>query len=433
MQNVRLWARVLGVERSAVIEGVREDLDVEAIVVSARLMKGNRHRCGHCRRRSPRYDGGEGRRRWRSLDAGTVRVFIEAEAPRVTCRIHGVTVAWVPWARHGAGHTRAFDDQIAWLAVHTSKSAVVELMRVAWRTVGAIITRVQADIDAAVDRFDGLSRIGIDEISYKRGHRYLCVVVDHDTGRLVWVGVGHDESTLARFFEVLGPARSALITHVSADAATWIANTVKTYCPNAVLCADAFHVVKWATEALDTVRRSAWNDARAVARTEGRARPGPPGPNTPPRPGHQRARGIRQARYALWKNPESLTERQTTKLAWIAKTDPRLHRAYLLKEGLRTVFKLKGDAGKEALDRWLVWACRCQIPAFVKLQTTIRRHRAEINAALDHNLSNALIESTNTKIRLLTRIAFGFKNPEALIALAMLALGNPKPALPDRK
>lgn len=432
MRNARLWARIAGVERGVVIDAVDEDVEIDAVVVSVRPSKGNRNRCGLCQRRSPRYDNGEGRRRWRALDAGTVRVFIEAESPRVRCRAHGVTVAWVPWARHGAGHTRGFDDQIAWLAVHTSKTAVVELMRIAWRTVGAIVTRVLADIDANVDRFDGLSRIGIDEISYKRGHRYLCVVLDHDTGRLVWAGVGHDEATLSEFFAVLGPQRCALITHVSADAATWIANAVKTHCPNAVLCADAFHVVKWATEALDKVRRNAWNNARAVARGEGRGRPGPRGPNTVARPGHERARRIQHSRYALWKNPENLTERQAEKLAWIAKTDPRLHRAYLLKEGLRTVFKLKGHAGEEALDRWLAWARRCQIPEFVKLQTTIRRHRAEINAALNHNLSNALIESTNTKIRLLTRIAFGFKKPEALIALALLSLGNPKPALPAR-
>ncbi len=96
------------------------------------------------------------------------------------------------------------------------------------------------------------------------------------------------------------------------------------------------------------------------------------------------------------------------------------------------MFRLKGQAGIGALDRWLTWACRCRIPAFVKLQRAIRRHRREIDAALDRGLSNALIESTNTKIRLLTRIAFGFKNPEALIALAMLALGGHRPELPGR-
>ena len=118
-------------------------------------------------------------------------------------------------------------------------------------------------------------------------------------------------------------------------------------------------------------------------------------------------------------------------LAWIATTDPRLHRAYLLKEGLRHVFAVKGE-GKDALDRWLSWARRCQIPAFIDLARKISKHRGSIDAALDHNMSNALMESTNTKIRVLTRVAFGFKSPEALIALAMLSLGGYRPPLPGR-
>src|SRR5699024_1487663 len=122
-----------------------------------------------------------------------------------------------------AGHTHGFDQQVAWLATRTSKSAVTELMRVAWRTVGSIISRVWADAEALVDRFDGLARIGIDEVSYKRGHLYLMVVVCHDTGRLVWAAPGQNMATLQSFFDELGPARCAQITHVSADAAPYIA------------------------------------------------------------------------------------------------------------------------------------------------------------------------------------------------------------------
>ena len=175
---------------------------------------------------------------------------------------HGVTVAAVPWARHGAGHTRDFDDLAAWLAVRTSKSAVMELLRVAWRTVGSIVTRVNADIDATVDRLDGLRRIGIDEISYKRGHRYLIVVVDHDRGRLVWAGPGRNDTALEVFFDELGPERAALLTHVSADMADWIARVVAERAPNAVRSADPFHVVAWAIDALDIERRRAWNQAK---------------------------------------------------------------------------------------------------------------------------------------------------------------------------
>ena len=417
---LRVWRRLLGLCDKTVLEDVEFDEDTDTVIAHVRPKSKWRRRCGRCGRRSPGYDGGEGRRRWRGLDLGTIKVALEADAPRVRCRTHGVTVAQVPWARHGAGHTREFDDTAAWLALQCSKTAVTALLRIAWRTVGSIVTRVGAEIDATVDRLDGLARIGIDEISYKRGHRYLTVVVDHDSGRLVWAQPGRDKATVRAFFDQLGDARSAQITHVSADQADWIATVVAERCPQAVLCADPFHIVAWATEALDQVRRDAWNQARGAVnrRTAGRAT--------------GTARLLKHARYALWKNPENLTHRQREKLAWVAKTDPRLHRAYLLKEGLRLVFQLKGEAGKEALDRWIAWAQRCRIPSFVALQRRIRKHRAAIDATLEHGLSQGLVESTNTKIRVLTRIAYGFKSPEALIALAMLALGGHRPSLPGR-
>jgi transposase len=420
VRNARVWAGLLGIEH-AVIERLEYDEDDELLVAHVRPSRTRRGRCGRCDRRCRGYDQGEGRRRWRTLDLGAIRAVLEADAPRISCPEHGVVVAAVPWARHGAGHTRAFDDTVAWLAVQCSKTAVTELMRIAWRTVGAVITRVSADIEASVDRLAGLRRIGIDEISYKKGHRYLTVVVDHDTRRLVWAAPGRDKATLQRFFDLLGDERCARITHVSADAADWIATVVAQRCPTAVRCADPFHVVAWATDALDEVRRQAWNTARGAVtqRRAGRAT--------------GTARALKHARYALWKNPENLTDRQSEKLAWIAKTDPRLHRAYLLKEGLRHVFAVKGEQGKEALDRWISWARRCRIPAFVDLARKIVKHRASIDAALDHELSNALVESTNTKIRVLTRVAFGFKSPEALIALAMLSLGGYRPTLPGRR
>ena len=182
----------------------------------------------------------------------------------MNCPEHGVVVASVPWARHGAGHTRGFDDMAAWLATHCAKSAVEELMRVAWRTVGSIVTRVAADARAATDPLDKLVRIGIDEISYKKGHKYLVVVVDHDTGKLVWAKPGRDKKTLGAFFDALGEERCRQIRLVSADGAGWIATVVADRCKNATRCMDPFHVVQWCTDALDEVRREVWNAARAT-------------------------------------------------------------------------------------------------------------------------------------------------------------------------
>jgi transposase len=423
VQNNRVWQRACGLVRT-VVEGARYDDTADAIVVSVRPNAKARGRCGRCSRRSPGYDSGDGRRRWRALDAGTTAVFIEADAPRVACRTHGPTVSHVPWARHDTGHTRDFDAMAAWLAVRTSKSATCDLLRVAWRTIGSIITRVNNDVEARVDRLEGLRRIGIDEISYKRGHRYLIVVVDYDTGRLVWAGPGRSEAALGVFFDELGDERAGLITHVSADMADWIAKTVACRAPNAIRCPDPFHIVAWAIEALDIERRRAWNQAKG---RKIKASPGRRGRTT------GNSRQIARSRYALWKNPDDLNPRQRQQLDWIAKTDPKLWRAYLLKEGLRYVFAVKGREGKTALDQWLTWARRSQLESFIHLAKRITKHREAIEANLEHGLSQGLIESTNTKIRLLTRIACGVHGPDPLIALAMLALGSHPPRLPGRK
>ncbi|MFH9354703.1 transposase [Kitasatospora sp. NPDC017646] len=205
-----------------------------------------------------------------------------------------------------------------------------------------------ADRDAGLDRLAGLRRIGIDEISYRKGQRYMTVVVDHHTRQVVWMADGHGRAVPEAFFTALGPKRAAKLTHVSADGARWIADTVAAHAPQAVRAMDPFHVVAWATEALDAERRAAWNRARRQARDAGTAR------------------ALKDSRFALWKNPEDLTDRQQAKLTWIATSDPRLHRAYLLKEGLRTVFAIarEQDAGAavDALDRWLSWAQRSRMP-----------------------------------------------------------------------
>ena len=204
MRNATLWRSLLGVDKAVVVQRVEFDEDAETLVAHVRPRAKRRGRCGVCDRRCRGYDGGSGRRRWRSLDLGTIRCELEADAPRVRCRKHGVVVAALPWARHGAGHTRAFDDQVAWLATRTSKSTVTALMRIAWRTVGSIIDRVWNDIAAGTDLLAGLRRIGIDEISYKKGQKYLMVVVDHDTRRLVWAA---PQRTKGHGRGVLRPAR----------------------------------------------------------------------------------------------------------------------------------------------------------------------------------------------------------------------------------
>ena len=408
MRQRSVWKMLLGIER-AVIEDVRVEL--ETIVVSVRPKAREKHRCGVCGRRCPREDCGDGRRRWRALDLGTTLAYLEADAPRVYCKHHRVVVAQVPWARHDSRFTVSFEDQCCWLAVNTSKKAVAELMRVTWRTVGSICERVAEEAIAQRDLLAGLKRVGIDDFSHRKGQRYLTVVVDHDSGRLVWAAPGRDRKTVEKFLELLGNERCAQLELVSCDMAESIALAVAERCPNAVRCVDPFHVIKLATDALDEIRREVWNQAR--------------------RAGHkQAAKELKGARFVLWKNAHRLTERQHRKLAQIQQTNKPLYRAYLISQQLREIYRVSFDEAILLLDAWLAWARRCRLAPFVKLAKTITKQRPGIEAAIRHGLSNARIEQINTQLRLITRRAYGFRTPQALIALAMLSLGGLCPHLP---
>ena len=412
MRPFRVWKKLLGLGR-VVIEDVEFDERDGALVVSLRPRAGECDRCPHCRRRCPGYDQGDGRRRWRAMDLGTSYCFLEAWAPRVNCKRHGVVVAAVPWARHDASFTRPFEDQVAWLAVHTSKTAVSELMRIAWRSVGWICRRVMAEQSAKRDLFAGLERLGFDEISVRKGQRYLTVVVDHDTGKLVWAHPGRDRKTVEKFLDALGKERCAQIKLVSCDDADWITLPVAKRCPSALICLDPFHIVKAANDALDEIRREVWNEARKAGQP-------------------QLAKEIKGARFALWINAEKLTERQQLKLSRIQKLNQRLYRAYLLAQQLRQIYRLPADQALLLLEAWLKWARRSRLEPFRKLARRITQQRKMVEAAITNKLSNAAVEQINTQLRLIVRRGFGYHSPWAVIALAMLSLAGLCPPLPGR-
>ena len=414
MLSQRLLARTLGVDAKSVrVENI--DLVDENVEIRLRPRIQHRWRCPHCQSRCPGYDPGR-ERRWRALDFGRTKVFVVARVPRVRCFEHGVVVASVPWARHGARHTLAFEQLAAWCAVEMSSTAAARLLRCTWRTIGQIIARVVAELSDE-ELLEGVTRIGIDEIAYRRHYRYLLVVVDHDRRRLIHCVDGAHPTSLNAFFDLLGEERTQAITHVSADGAPWIARTVTRRCPQAIMCADTFHVVQWAGDALDLVRRELWNEVRERRQLASRRAYG-------------EGKILNESRWSLWKKPENLSDAERARLDYIAATHPRLHRAWALKEGLRVAVTSTGPGAVAALDRWITWAQRCRIAQFVRLARRIREYRSAIVATIEHGLTNALVESFNTKIRLITRRAFGFHNVNALIALARLTLSGQRPKLP---
>lgn len=354
---------------------------------------------------------------WRALDFGTWQVIVRCRLRRLDCRsCRRVVVEAVPFARHRARFTRDFDDVVAWLAQRCDKTAITQLMRVNWRTVGAIIDRVVADqLDDS--RLDGLYRMGVDEVSYRKQHHYLTLITNHDTGTVVWAEEGKTAATLTGFFDELGADRCAAIEAISADMGAAYLKAIREHDDvDATVCIDTFHVMLNANKALDVVRRAYWNELRERA-----------GPDD--------ARTFKHARWALLKRPEHLTDTQAEQLAAIKKAGGAVWRAHQGVQALRAIFDpdLTAAEADTLLDRFLAWAQRSRMDSFVKLGRTIRKHRAGILAALDLGINNGRSEGLNRKVRAITSRAYGFHTAKAVAAMILLCCGPVQITLPHHK
>jgi transposase len=292
---------------------------------------------------------------------------------------------------------------------------------------------VQQDLESKRNsRFDGLVNIGIDETSYKKGHKYLTVVLNHDNGEVVWAHQGHGKTILTQFFKSLTDEQRRSICVITGDGARWITECAEEFCPSAKRLLDNFHIVAWATSALDEVRKRIWNETRkaegADKKKRGRGRP-KLGDEKPV----SKASEVKGARFAILKNPEDLTGNQQVKLEMIAGEHSELYRGYLLKERLRLLLKMTADEAVEELEDWLSWAQRCRIPEFVELSKKIRRHKERIVETVASGMSNARVEAINNKIKVTIRMSYGFRNIDNLIAMIYLRCSSLPFALPGRK
>ena len=364
-------------------------------------LRWRRPRCGACEKRAPGYDRSPARR-WRHLGLGRLRICLEYAPRRVQCHRCGVRTEQVPWAPQASRFTWDFEELTAYLAQVTDKTRVTELMGISWTTVGAIVERVVARrLDPS--RLEGLRRIGVDEFSYRKRHRYLTTVVDHDRRRVVWAAAGRSAETLGAFFDALGDERCAKLECVTMDMAGGYIKAVEERLPEAQIVFDRFHVQRLASNALDEVRREQLREIR----------------------GTEEGRELFRSRFALLKNPWNLTRRETEKLRDVQRTNASLYRAYLLKETLAQALDYKQTwRAKRALREWLAWASRSKLPPFVKAARTIRNHFDRILAYVRERLTNGIVEGFNNKLRMIARRAYGYHSPPPLIAMLYLCSGG---------
>jgi transposase len=400
----------------------------EGIVVGLRRRRAKR-RCPCGWRTWAVYDRSV--RRWRHLDLGATRCFFEAEIARIHCRRCGrVRTEEVTWARPGARHTKDLQDVVAWLAQRVDKTTITRLLRISWEAVAKIVVDVVAEsIDDT--RLENLYRIGVDEVSYRKGHRYLTVVADHDReGAVVWIGEGKDHRVLEAFYDELGDERLTRLEAISLDMSGAYKKATDNKAPHVTQCVDPFHLVKLGNEAVDKARRWAWNEERR--------RPEPPPPRGRPRKdaparGRNESRFVKHTRWALLKDPDDLLDSQLTVLHELRRNRSVLYRCWQLKEGLRDVYRVRPQDAADHLDWWLAWACRSRIPAFVTLARTVRANRDRILAAVELGLSNSKLEGLNSKIRLINHRGYGHHSATALIAMTYLCCGGITIELPTER
>ena len=398
-----------------------------------------RSRCGTCGKRAPRYDR-QPVRQWRHLSWGRMPAWLRYAPWRVSCRrCRGVKVEagavgerhpprwgnplrqwreWkveqVPWASGTSVFTSGFEELAAYLAQVTDRTAVSRLLGISWVTVGSIVERVVARrLDGA--RFAKLRRIGVDEFSYRKRHRYLTIVVDHDERRVVWAGRGRSAETLGAFFEQLGPG--GLCADRVGDGGPGVElaeGAAGVGSARAGGCSTGF--------TLNGLRRMRLT--RCGVRSSGGLASEP-----------EDAKALKGTRYALLKHPARLRPGEARRLETLRRKNRALDRAYELKEYLATIL---GQATPEdapaLLDEWLEWAARSRLTPFVKLGRTIRKHAEGILAYLDTKMTNGPVEGINNKLRVIARRAYGFHSPGALISMLFLCCGGIElaPPLPTR-
>lgn len=393
MRLTTLLRSLLGLEETRVLNA---SLDHEGLVVDV-APTWRRGRCSGCGERCPGYDRDRGRR-WRHLDVAGMLLHLRYDIRRVKCPRCGVKVEQVPWAETGAWFTRPFEDHVGCLTQRCDKTTVSDLMRVGWETVGSIIQRVVARRQVG-DELDGLTHIGVDELSYRRHHEYITIVVDHTRKRIVWAKRGKNAATLEAFFDELGPERCTKLQAVTIDMSAAYIKAVTDRAPQATLVFDRFHVQRLVQDAVDEVRR---DEARAAICDAERKQ-------------------VKQTRWSLLKSFWNLSLFDSIRLSQLQRENQRLYRAYLLKEAFVRVLGCPSEwLARHKLDEWIRWARRSRLEPFKRVAATIRDHAEGILAYVRSGLSNGRTEALNGKARTITRRSYGFHSPHGLIALLKL-------------
>lgn len=399
MRSLKTFFRFLLQVQGAVVLGARINREEDSVEILVRRHGNAKARC--CLHPTVALTGTYTTTavRWRHLDLMKRRTYLVADIREGRCSMcNGRRHEAVPWAGPRARHTRSFDRHVASLVQVADRSAASRMFSLAWRTVGRMVERV-VELFLPPDLLDDLDFIGIDETSFKRGHRYITVVTNLATGMVVWVGKGKSADTLGEFFKALGPDRSARIALITMDMSGAFLSAIKKYAPKADIVYDRFHVVKLLLDAVDTIRR------QECAALEGEAR-----------------KALKKTRFALLRNPKHRTPKDQEAIARVQATNARLARAYQLRVDFEQLWEIRDEAeARSFLMRWTRNALLSKRTPLRRFALTVREHIEGILGFMRWGgITNANLEGMNNKIKLCIHKAFGFHSIDSLIGMIHL-------------
>jgi len=383
------------------VEGTsRLTLEVE---VDAR--KNGRPVCSGCNRPGPGYDRLP-ERRFEFVPLWGIAVYFVYAMRRVNCPTCGVTVERVPWAEGKCHLTTSYRWFLARWAKHLSWEEVAGLFRTTWRNV---FESVKHAVSWGLEHrnLGGIEAIGVDEIQWQRGHRYLTLVYQIEDGmkRLLWVAEERTEESLRGFFKMLTDEVRGSIRFVCSDMWQPYLNVIAEQVGQAVHVLDRFHIMKKMNEAIDKVRR---DETRQLEED-----------------GYEPV--LKHSRWCLLKRRENLTEKQTVKLAELLKYNLKSVRSYLLREDFQRFWEYvsPGWAGK-FLDQWCTRTLRSRIEPMKKIVYSLREHRALILNWIRARgtVSASSVEGLNNKCKLTMRKAYGFRMYETIKIALFHTLGD---------
>jgi len=379
-----------------------------ALEVELRARANSRPLCSGCGQARPGYDRLPARR-FEFVPLWGLKVFFRYAPRRVDCPGCGVRVEHLPWALGKSRLTQAYAWFLARWAKRLSWKEVAQAFRMSWEAVYRSVEMAVAWGRAHQD-LSGVQSIGVDEIQWQRGHRYLTLVYQIDSGckRLLWVGERRTVRTLLKFFRWFGTERNEALRFICSDMWQPYLKVIARKAGQAIHVLDRFHIMAHLSKAIDEVRAQ---EAKAL-----------------------KAQGyepvLTKTRWLLLKRPENLTEHQEARLAELLQYNLKSVRSYLLKEEFQFFWTYKSPywAG-EFLERWCKKTMRSKIEPMKKVARMLRRHRPLLMNwfRAKGQLSSGVVEGFNTKAKLTVRKAFGFRTYHAMEIALYHTLG----ALPE--